>query len=66
MPNLLVRDVPERLHEILERSARRNRWSLEREILTRLEGSAAPVRLDATAVVRRLAPAVRADRREEP
>ena len=54
MPNISVRDVPEAVHLALKAEARRNRRSLNREILNRLEDSLARKPRDADALLERI------------
>ena len=54
MPNISIRDVPEAVHLALKAEARRNRRSLNREILNRLEDSLAREPRDAEALLERI------------
>ncbi len=54
MPNISVRDVPEAVHLALKAEARRNRRSLNREILNRLEDSLAREPRDSEALLERI------------
>ena len=54
MPNLSVRDVPQAVHSALKAEAARNRRSLNREILIRLEESLASRASDPEAVLERI------------
>jgi plasmid stability protein len=46
MANLNIKDVPEKLHRRLKARARRNRRSLNREVIALLEEATGPQRVD--------------------
>ena len=54
MPNLSIRDMPQAVHRALKSEAARNRRSLNREILIRLEESLTHEASDAEAVLERI------------
>ena len=46
MPNILVKNLPKEVHQLLNERAKRNRRSLNAEILALLEGAVLPRRID--------------------
>jgi plasmid stability protein len=51
MPNLLVRDIPERVYERLRERAASNRRSMSSEIVTMLERAVLPQPVDVDALI---------------
>lgn len=54
MPDLLIRGIPDELHQELKAAAKRDHRSLNGEILARLSASVRPAQLDAIALLERI------------
>ena len=54
MPDLLIRGIPDDLHQELKAAAERDHRSLNGEILARLSASVRPAQVDAVALLERI------------